>query len=212
MAQSLKRHLARKKPCETTFSNRNREDICNDLFPSCDRSSLKCNECCKSFASRQSLSRHQETQHSVKSSPIHPYGQEDMTGISDEFMKLIVKRRNKGIVDLFSKVFEDKSNQNIRITNIASKFIETFNGQVWLYSIKYNFMHELIDRYYNRLLEHFEKNKNIIKSELSTAMYFTVEKWFEDFDAQEQRSIKDELTITIANATRQASILSQNPR
>jgi MFS superfamily sulfate permease-like transporter len=109
-------------------------------------------------------------------------------------------------------VFENKSNQNIRVTNIASKFIETFNGQVWLYSIKSSFMHELIDRYYNRLLEHFEKNKSIIKSELSTAMYFTVEKWFEDFDAQDQRSTKDELTITIANATRQASILSQNPR
>lgn len=114
-------------------------------------------------------------------SNINPFGQEDISFLTSEVLKNIIKNPEAGIPQLISLIHfnpDIPQNQNVRLKNKKEPYIDVFNGQIWEMRDKDDTINDLIaskkeiaDDYFENTLEMQEEQKKTIINSLIQSKY-----------------------------------------
>lgn len=114
-------------------------------------------------------------------SNINPFGQEDVSFLTSEVLKNIIKNPEAGIPQLISLIHfnpDIPQNQNVRLKNKKEPYIDVFNGQIWEMRDKDDTINDLIaskkeiaDDYFENTLEMQDEQKKKIINSLVQSKY-----------------------------------------
>jgi hypothetical protein len=116
------------------------------------------------------------------------FGEEDLSVISDQVCKQLLKRGFKSVQYMLEHVHFNKDNpenQNVYIPNLNNDYVTIFNGDDWSTKIKDDIIDQLIDNSNGYLGEKF--NKFIKDNSLDEA---TIKKYQRYLDEQDDDSVK----------------------
>jgi len=168
-----------------------------------------CIYCCKLFSRKDSLQRHQQNhckkkpkenqtiinnyqtinnyQQNIQQninpifSNLNPFGQEDVSFLTSEVLKNIIKNPETGIPQLISLIHfnpDIPQNQNVRLKNKKEPYVDVFNGQIWEMRDKDDTINDLIaskkeiaDDYFENTLEMQDEQKKKIINSLIQSKY-----------------------------------------
>lgn len=134
---------------------------------------------------------------------INAFGHEDVSHITAAFLDQVVRRRDKGLIELAQKIHFDKpSNRNIRIRNRKNNMIEYHDGKRWIYEEKNRVLHDVMDKSQTMMQDHFDERKNIIKASIQRFWYDAICEWFiktRDGNTKEAEDVLKRLYIMILN-------------
>lgn len=143
--------------------------------------------------------------HNGNNIQINALGNEDVTHISKSFLDQAVKRRDKGLLELLRNIhFHENApnNRNLRIRNKKSNMIEYHNGIKWIYEDKTKLLTDVMDKGHSIMQDHFDENKDKIKTDLPRYWYDAICDWFvktRDGKTEEANKVLRGLYIMILN-------------
>lgn len=108
---------------------------------------------------------------------INAFRQEDVRHLLEDrgFMDRVLKRREKGVLDLIRATYFDRKehpeNATVKLTNYKMPYIDTFDGQRWMKCEKEEVLEDMLDSSCTRLDDHYEdcwKDDDALLEEFST--------------------------------------------
>lgn len=136
---------------------------------------------------------------------INAFGNEDTTHIDKAFLDQVVRRREKGLIELVQKLHFDESvpgNRNLRIRNKKSNLMEYHDGRKWKYEDKSKVLTEVMDKGHTILQDHFDECKSNLRSSIPRFWYDAICDWFvktRDGKTEEANSALRGLYLMILN-------------
>lgn len=104
---------------------------------------------------------------------VNVFGQESLDHLNDTLLDWCVKTRQKGHLHLIKSIYVDCiANRNVKHCNKPNRYL-VHNGETFEYRMKTDVQDDMIDKSQVILTNHFEKNEERFKRELS-------ESWFHD--------------------------------
>jgi hypothetical protein len=136
---------------------------------------------------------------------INKYGQENMDYITDKLKTYLLRMPGSMIRELITKIHFNKNhpeNYNIRITDIKSKFAETYDGLDWNLVIKNDALFNLVDDKYLILYNHFDEIEEKMLTSNEKHRYISYQDRYEAQKAQFLKRLIADAEVTVINNTR----------
>lgn len=92
---------------------------------------------------------------------INAFGRENLYPLVNdaEFMDMILKRREKGVVDFVKAAYFDKNhpeNMNVKVSNYKLPYVDTFDGKRWIKCDKTEVLQDLLSNSCDHIDGHYE--------------------------------------------------------
>ena len=203
-------HINRKNICEPTVNDIALNDLQKLYLPK--EKIFKC-ACGSSYIHHSSYYRHKitceqndtpapasntinitniQTQNNINFYVL-PHGEENNNYITPEFLTKCLRRTDAGIIDLLTHIHfnqEHKENQNLKISNKNTNFIEKFNGERWLFYDKKSVVDELFKTGFKILDDHYFTNEEELKKNLSKFILKNIEVFMKSLNDNDKNVIK----------------------
>lgn len=134
---------------------------------------------------------------------INKFGVVDRSFIPKTFLTKCLKQRGNGVVELARATHFSKNhphNRNVRARNRTAlmkyNILDTYTGEKWAPNDSDDVVKKMFDSNYMALDDHLGSNEDELKHELGSALFASIEKWFDQMrnsDPDKTRDIKDAL-------------------
>lgn len=130
---------------------------------------------------------------------LNKFGEEDTSHLTSSFLDRCLKRTNKGVLELISKIHFDADkpeNNNLRIPNkkLYYPFIQKWNGEHWHYEKKDTILNDLVEKSQSLLNEHWEENGGNLSTTLSVSMLEHIKQWIINMEQHDKQTYEPLIT------------------
>lgn len=144
---------------------------------------------------------------------IQAFRQEDITHLLEnrQFMDTIVKRREKGVLELIKATYFDRDqhpeNMNVRVTNYKMPYIDTYDGKRWLKCDKEDVLEDLLESSCSHIDEHYEDTKEVLLEAFSASFVELMHEFMERVKDRDQHTaffdaLKQRIHLLIINESK----------